>query len=253
MHTSNPITLLFGGMAKLGPGGNVHTLHVLRLLPQQPFPVIVDAGCGTGRQTLVLAQALGTLVHAVDVQEPFLHDLTRRAEAAGIAHLIQTHCMDMQAIPGAFPHIDLLWSEGAAYHIGFANALTKWAAAITTGGFVVVSELSWLREQVPEAVREFFCSGYPAMQSLSRNLAVAAHAGYDVLTTYTLQQDAWVEGYYDVLGPRAQALLDHPDASVRAFAVETLKELDIFHCSEASYSTSSMSSNAPNNGESQPR
>jgi methylase of polypeptide subunit release factors len=78
----NPIDLLFGGMEKLGPRGNVHTRHVLHLLPKQSFQVIVDAGCGTGRQTLVLAQALGTVVHAVDAYEPFLHDLTRRAKAA---------------------------------------------------------------------------------------------------------------------------------------------------------------------------
>ena len=87
MNTYNPIDLLFGGMEKLGPGGNAHTLHVLRLLPTQQFHVIVDAGCGTGRQTLVLAKALGTLVHAVDAYEPFLHDLTQRTKAAGISIL----------------------------------------------------------------------------------------------------------------------------------------------------------------------
>ncbi len=54
--------------------------------------------------------------------------------------------MDVKDIPGVFPHIDLLWSEGAAYKTGFANALTTRAAAIMPGGFAVVSELSWLRE-----------------------------------------------------------------------------------------------------------
>jgi cyclopropane fatty-acyl-phospholipid synthase-like methyltransferase len=235
MGTYNPIDLLFGGMEKLGPGGNAHTLHVLRLLPQQQFHVIVDAGCGAGRQTMVLAKELGTLVHAVDVYEPFLHDLMRRARAARSEHLVQTHCMDMQDIPGVFHHIDLLWSEGAAYNIGFANALTTWAAAINQGGFAVVSELSWLRDQVPQAVREFFASGYADMQSMQQNLAVAANVGYRVLTTYTLPQEAWVQGYYDLLEPRAKALIDHPDASVRDFAVEILKEIDIFNCSEESY------------------
>jgi SAM-dependent methyltransferase len=235
MHTHNPIDLLFGGMEKLGPGSNAHTLHVLHLLPKQRFPVIVDAGCGTGRQTMVLAKALGTLVHAVDAYEPFLNDLRRRAKEARIEHLVQTHCMDMQDIPSVFHHIDLLWSEGAAYNIGFANALAAWASAINTGGFAVVSELSWLREQVPNAVREFFVSGYPDMQSVHRNLAVAANAGYRVLTTYTLPKEACLEGYYDVLEPRAATLLDHPDASVRAFAVETVKEIEIFKCSDDSY------------------
>src|SRR5918999_634397 len=90
MNTYNPIDLLFGGMEKLGPGGDVHTLNVLRLLPKQQYRVIVDAGCGTGRQTLVLAKELDTLIHAVDSYEPFLHDLRQRAKIAGIERLIQT-------------------------------------------------------------------------------------------------------------------------------------------------------------------
>ena len=99
----------------------------------------------------------------------------------------------------------------------------------------MVSELSWLRERVPDAVREFFRVGYPDMQSVEQNTAVAENAGYNVLATYTLPKEAWVEGYYDVLEPRAKALLDHPDPSVRDFVVETVKEIEILECSEDSY------------------
>jgi hypothetical protein len=235
VNTCNPIDLVFGGMEKLGPGGNVHTLHALRLLPKQQFHIIVDAGCGAGRQTMVLAKELGILVHAVDSYEPFLNDLMRHAKETRIEHLVQTHCMDMKDIPSVFQCIDLLWSEGAAYNIGFPNALSTWASAINKDGFAVVSELSWLREQVPDAVREFFLSGYPDMKSIQQNLAVAENVGYRVLTTYTLPKEAWVEGYYDILEPRARALADHPDSSVRELAVETIKEIDIFNCSEDSY------------------
>jgi serine/threonine-protein kinase HipA len=46
---------------------------------------------------------------------------------------------------------------------------------------------------------------------------------------------AWVEGYYDVLGPRARALLEHPSAPVREFAAETVREIEIFQRAEDSY------------------
>jgi trans-aconitate methyltransferase len=235
MNTYNPIDLLFGGMEKLGPGDNVHTINVLNLLPKQQFRLIVDAGCGTGRQTMVLAKKLGTVVHALDTHQPFLDDLTRRAEAAGIEHLIQTYCMDMNDIPGVFQHIDLLWSESAAYNIGFSNALTIWASAIDPEGFAVVSEMSWLREQVPVAVREFFLSAYPDMQSIQKNLMVAEQAGYRVLTTYTLPRETWVKGYYDILEKRAKILVTHPDPALRNFAAKTIKEIEVFECSGDSY------------------
>jgi SAM-dependent methyltransferase len=235
MSACDPIRLLFGGMEKLGPGSNPDTLHVLGLLPKQGFRGVIDAGCGTGRQTLALAKKLYTLVHAVDSYEPFLSDLVRRALDAHVEHLVRAHCMDMKDIPKAFQGIDLLWSEGAAYNIGFGNALTTWAPALTTDGLAVVSELSWLKEHAPDAVREFFRSGYPDMRSVQENIAVAESAGYKLVTTHTLPRRAWEDGYYDILAPRAKALLDHPDTQVRDFAADIVREIEVFQCSEGSY------------------
>jgi trans-aconitate methyltransferase len=235
MTVSDPIGLLFGGMEKLGPGSDADTLHVLRLLPKQKFGVVVDAGCGTGRQTITLAKELGTLVHAVDSYEPFLHDLVRRAKEANVEQLVQRHCMDMADIPQVFHDIHLLWAEGAAYNIGFSNALATWVSALTVDGYAVVSELSWLKEQVPDAVREFFRSCYPAMQSVQHNMAVAESAGYKLLTTHTLPRGAWTESFYDELAPRAKTLLDHPDPAVRDLAAEMVREIKAFESSEDSY------------------
>ena len=108
MSDANPIELLFGGMEKLGPGSDRDTRHALGLLPEAPLETIVDAGCGTGRQTLTLAKARKTVVHAVDSYEPFLSDLARRAGEEGVGHLVRTHCLDMADIPKVFSRIDLL-------------------------------------------------------------------------------------------------------------------------------------------------
>ena len=235
MKTPNPVDLLFADMDKLSPGDDRLSLYVLRSLPQHRFGVVVDAGCGVGRQTMVLARQLRTPIHAVDSYEPFLNRLERRAKEKGLAHLVQMHCMDMKDIPSVFPTIDLLWAEGAAYNIGFANALTTWAKAIKPNGFAVVTELCWLREQIPNAVREFFRSEYPDMQSVPQNIAVVEEAGYKIFNTYTLRKEAWVKDYYDVLEARAKSLLNHSDVVVRNFAVETLKEIETFKISEDSY------------------
>jgi SAM-dependent methyltransferase len=235
MNDPDPVGLLFGDMEKLGPGGNEHTLRVLRRLPRRQYELVVDAGSGTGRQTLALAAALGTPVHAVDSYEPFLGELMRRAREAEIDHLVRVHRMDMADIPDAFHGIDLLWSEGAAYNIGFAHALEIWRPALTTDGFAVVSELSWLKARVPDEVREYFRTGYPAMRPVAENAAAAEAAGYRVLSTYTLPGQAWVDGYYDVLAPRARALAAHADPSVRVFAAEAVREIEVFERSEDSY------------------
>jgi trans-aconitate methyltransferase len=235
MNTPNPVDLLFAGMDKLSPGDDSLSLYVLRSLPEHCFEVVVDAGCGAGRQTMVLASELGTPIQAVDFYQPFFNRLERRAEERGVGHLVQMHCMDMKDIPRVFPTIDLLWSEGAAYNIGFANALTTWAKAIKPNRFAVVSELCWLREQAPDVVREFFRLGYPEMHSVPQNISLAETAGYKIFNTYTLPKEAWVKNYYDILEPRAKSLVNHSDVAVRDFAIETLKEIETFKISEDTY------------------
>ena len=235
MQTPNPIDLLFGEMDKLGPGDDADTLYLLRSLPDHRFDVVVDAGCGAGRQTFVLADELKTLIHAVDSYQPFLDRLSQRANEKGFTQLVRTHCMDMKDIPTVFPTIDLLWAEGAAYNIGFANALATWAKAIRPDGFAVISELCWLRDEVPAPVKEFFRSGYPEMQSVEQNIEKAEEAGYELFNTYALPNEAWVKDYYDVLEPRARSLVNHSHLAVRDFAVETLKEIETFKIAEDSY------------------
>ena len=235
MKPPNPVDLLFADMDKLSPGDDSLSLYVLQSLPQHYFEVVVDAGCGAGRQTMVLAGDLGTPIQAIDSYQPFLNRLDQRAKEKGLAHLVRVHCMDMKDIPSVFPTIDLLWAEGAAYNIGFANALTTWAKAIKPDGFAVVSELCWLHDQIPDAVGEFFRFGYPDMQSVPQNIATAEGAGYKIFNTYTLPKKAWTEDYYDILGQRAKSLLNHSIAAVRDFAVETVREIEIFKISEDSY------------------
>jgi SAM-dependent methyltransferase len=235
MKPPNPVDLLFADMDKLSPGEDSLSLYVLRSLPEHRFEVVVDAGCGAGRQTFVLADELKTPVHAIDSYQPFLDRLSQRAKEKGFAERVRTHCMDMKDIPTVFPTIDLLWAEGAAYNIGFANALATWAKAVRPDGFAVVSELCWLRDKIPDAVREFFRSGYPEMQSVEQNIATAEEAGYKLFNTYTLPKETWVKDYYDVLEPRAKSLANHSDVSVRGFAVETLKEIETFKIAEDSY------------------
>jgi cyclopropane fatty-acyl-phospholipid synthase-like methyltransferase len=235
MKTPNPVDLFFADMDKLSPGDDSLSLYVLRSLPQHRFEVVVDAGCGAGRQTMVLASELGTPIQAIDSYQPFLNRLERRAKKNDVGHLVQVHCMDMKDIASVFPRIDLLWAEGSAYNIGFANALTTLANAVKPNGFAVVSELCWLREEIPGAVKEFFRSGYPEMQSVPQNIAIAEEAGYRIFNTYTLPQKAWVKDYYDVLEPRAKSLVHHSDVAVRDFAAETLKEIETFKISQDSY------------------
>ena len=100
----------------------------------------------------------------------------------------------------------------------------------------MVSELCWLREdKIPDAVTEFFRSGYPERQSVEQNIETAEQAGYELFNAYTVPKETWVKDCYDILEPRAKSLLNHSDVAVRDFAIETLKEIETFKIAEDSY------------------
>lgn len=83
---------LFFPLPRQGPGSDACTEKMFRLLPGlSPDPKILDVGCGSGRQTLVLARlAPDAQVTAVDIFPPVLDTLDARAQKAGVAGRIRT-------------------------------------------------------------------------------------------------------------------------------------------------------------------
>ena len=55
----------------------------------------------------------------------------------------------MADLPFADASFDLLWSEAAAYSMGFFAALAAWRRLLVDGGRLAVSELVWLDRDPP--------------------------------------------------------------------------------------------------------
>ena len=127
------------GLPRQGPGCEASTRAALALCRGLPArPAVLDVGCGPGMQTVALAQACDGVITAVDTGREYLDQLRTRAEAAGVADRIETLTADMTALPFDPARFDLIWSEGAAYVMGFAAALSAWRRFLKPGGFIAV-------------------------------------------------------------------------------------------------------------------
>nr|WP_222132177.1 class I SAM-dependent methyltransferase [Pseudonocardia sp. C8] len=188
------------------PGSEETTALLLRLVGDLPeAPRIVDIGCGTGPATLPLAAATGGEVIAVDRHEPYLRRLQARAATSGLGERVRPTVASMDDLPLPAGEADLVWSEGAAYIMGFDAALESWRRLLAPGGALVLTEAEWTTTDPSPGARAFWDSAYPAMRTTAENVAAAQGAGYTVQAVYLLPDSDW-DAYYRPLAGRIALL-----------------------------------------------
>ncbi|MGD1855528.1 MAG: SAM-dependent methyltransferase [Leptolyngbyaceae cyanobacterium] len=221
------LTNLHRGLDRQGPGDADFARNIMGNLSTLPRkPRIADLGCGSGASALLLAQHYQSPVRAVDASAVFIEELKVRARQAGLEHLIIPIHGNMAKLDWSAASVDLLWSEGAAYNLGFEQALTAWRPLLATNGIAVISEMSWFRDNVPEAAVSYWQSAYPKMGTEAENIARAHRSGFSVLSTHQLPSQAWWVNYYGPLCDRMQQI--EPTPVVEAVIRETQEEIQLF-------------------------
>ncbi len=143
----------------------------------------------------------------------------------------------MDALSDAPASVDLLWSEGAAYIIGFERALTLWRPLLARAGRAAVSECSWLTRSPPEEAAAFWAAGYPTMGTVEENVARAERAGCSVLGTLVFPREAWWDEYYAPMRGKLAALRERAtsDAALAAAILEVEREIVMYERCGDSY------------------
>jgi ubiquinone/menaquinone biosynthesis C-methylase UbiE len=228
------------GLPRQGPGSPEATLRALGLVHGLPeHPRILDVGCGPGAQTIELAHATRGEIFAVDIRQRFLDELTERAREAGVLPQITTVNASMFDMDFPAESFDLIWSEGAIYITGFAAGLGAWRRFLKPGGWLAVSELSWLVPNPPAETAQFWARNYPGMKSIERNCQVINETGYVDADGFVLPVQDWWDNYYGPGQTRVAALRKKyaSDPDVLAILEDAQREYDLFrvHCDVYGY------------------
>jgi ubiquinone/menaquinone biosynthesis C-methylase UbiE len=198
---------LHSGLPREGPGDNESTRRAYLMLQELPAnPRILDIGCGPGMQTIELAKLSNGQIDALDNHQPFLEDLKRRAKKEGVREKINAVNGDMFALNYEDNSFDLIWCEGAIFIIGFEKGLREWRKLLTDKGYLVVSELPWLKPNPPEEIRRFMEEEYPAIKTIKENLEIARKCEYHIVSYFILPDKSWWTNYYTPMETKIASL-----------------------------------------------
>lgn len=219
--------------SRQGPGSEEETHRALDLagLDESRPLRVADIGCGTGASTLVLARRLaGAEIVAVDLFPEFLDILSAGAAAAGLAGRIQTRAQSMDSLSFEPESLDLIWSEGAVYNLGFGRGIRRWREFLRPGGVIAVSEITWLHPDPPEEIRRYWDAEYPEIATAAAKISLLEDSGYDLLGYLTLSASSWLDNYYDPTEARIPGFLDRHSGSPEAREIAEMerREADLY-------------------------
>jgi SAM-dependent methyltransferase len=226
--------------APQGPGAEAETrraLDLTRIDRSAPLRA-ADIGCGTGASTLVLARALNAQITAVDFLPEFLEVLMRRAEGLGLAGKITPLACSMDDLSFADHSLDLMWSEGAIYNIGFERGIRAWRRFLKPGGVLAVSEITWLTASRPAEIQAYWEEEYPEIDTAAAKMHQLEQNGYEPVGYFTLPARCWLAHYYRPLQAGFAAFLErHGDSpAAREIAAAEAREIELYETYGGYYS-----------------
>lgn len=202
----------FASLERQGPGSPEATLKALSFIDNlTPASRIADIGCGTGGQTLVLARHAPGQITALDLFAPFIEILNSNSRAQGLQDRVQGVVGSMEQLPFQDGELDLIWSEGAIYNIGFERGVQEWHRLLKPGGYLAVTEVSWLTDERPAEIHDFWTDAYPQIDTIPNKVAQLQHAGYVPMATFVLPETCWIDHFFrPQAAAQAAFLARHP-------------------------------------------
>ncbi|MCL2695964.1 MAG: class I SAM-dependent methyltransferase [Clostridiales bacterium] len=219
------------GLERQGPGSPEVTLQALGFLGDlSKIARAADLACGTGGQTMVLAQNLNANITGLDLCPAFIDVFNANAEKLNQQNRVFGMVGDMEKLPFAEDEFDLIWCEGAIDGIGFEKGLNDWKRFLKKGGHIAVTCPSWFSDERPAEVEKLWAEASHPLDTIGNNIALLQRAGYLLVAAFPLPEICWTEHYF---GPRAvadKALLEkYPrNDTVAAYIEENKYEAELY-------------------------
>src|SRR5215470_7227617 len=131
-------------LERQGPGSSEMTLKALSFIDNHNnFSKIADLACGTGGQTIVLAQNISGNIIGLDICSDFINIFNNNFKELNFQNRVNSIIGSMDNLSFEKEEFDLIWSEGAIDSIGFENGIRHWNGFLKKNGYIAVTCPSW--------------------------------------------------------------------------------------------------------------
>jgi ubiquinone/menaquinone biosynthesis C-methylase UbiE len=187
----------FGRLERQGPGSPESTLRALSFIDNPGTELtIADLGCGTGGQTMILAQNTSATITGLDINNDFIEKFNTSADKLGVQNRVKGIVGSMDNLPFASEEFDVIWSEGAIATIGFQKGLNYWRGFLKREGYIAVTYESWFSEERPAEIEKFWTDAVPEMNTIGHNISILQEAGYCLIAAFSLPEKCWIDNFF---------------------------------------------------------
>ena len=228
----------FKEMERQGPGDNNETQRALQFIPSlSENSFILDIGCGTGMQTMVLAKHTPSQILATDLIPGMINHLEEKVEKEQLGNRVKCMVASMDCLPLEDESFDVIWAEGSIFIIGFEKGMKEWRKFLKPGGYIAVTEACWFTNSRPKEIENYWKSMYPGIDTVDATIRVMEEAGYKAVAHFMLPELCWTDNYYVSMSKRIK---EYEELSISNEAVKTLldclkTEIDMYEKYKAYY------------------
>lgn len=188
----------FSTVERQGPGSPEVTIKALSFIDNlNDDSLIADIGCGTGGQTMVLAQNAPGQITGIDLFPTFVNIFNKNASNLNLQDRAKGIIGSMNNLSFKDNELDLIWSEGAIYNIGFERGLKEWKRFLKKGGYIAVTEASWFTEERPKEINDFWYDAYPEIDTIPNKVTQMQKAGYIPVATFIIPESCWTKHFFE--------------------------------------------------------
>ena len=210
----------------LAPGGRSYTTTSGMIAKLNKRSRVLELASGKGEAACTLASKFGCKIEAYDIDPVVVEYSREKAKKLGLEDFIDFEVKDCRDLDFGTGFYDMILAEGGALtYLGREDAVAHCAELLKEGHCLAITDLIYLREEIPETVRDAYEEGVFEYLTEIKYREMLERNGFEIAHLSMLPQSAW-DRYY--MGMRRK-IINGKDRFTKEFRDSMMREIDVYY------------------------